>query len=59
MWNDKETSQFITALAKWLFAMSYHTEIRSQLYGVSFLIRKTLYCNFLSLKTSSAIVDEI
>ena len=59
VWNHKETSYLATALAKWLVPMCYYTELRSKLCDVIFLIRKTLYCNFDSLKTSSAMVDEI
>ena len=36
-----------------------HTELRNKLCDVNFLIGKTLYCNFDSVKTSSTKVDEI
>ena len=36
-----------------------YSELRSKLSDVNFLLRKTWYCNFDSLKTSSAKVDEI
>ena len=59
VWSHKETSQLATALAEWLVPMWYYTELRSKLCDVNFLIRKTLYCNFVSLKTSFERVDEI
>ena len=58
LWN-KWFLELATALAEWLVPMWYYTELRSKLCDVNFLIRKTLYCNFDSLKTSSAMVDEI
>ena len=47
-----------SALAEWL-VLIYHTELGNKLCDVNYLIRKTLYCNFVSLKTFSAYVDEI
>ena len=57
--KDYHRSFPATALAEWLVPMWYYTELRSILCDVNFLIMKTLYCNFVSLKTSSAKVDEI
>ena len=57
--NHQETSYLATALAEWLVRMWYYTELRSKLCDVNILIRKTLYYNFDSLKTSSPKVDEI
>ena len=59
MWNNKETSQLTTAHSEWLVPMWYHTKLKSQLCDVNFLKVKTMYCNFVSLKVSSAKVDEI
>ena len=59
VWKHKETSQLTTALAKCLVLMWYHTEVRSKLFDVNLLIRKTLHSNFFSLKTSFTKVDVI
>ena len=59
MLNHKETSQSTTALAEWLVPMRCHTERRSKLCNISFVVRKAFYRNFVSLITSSAKVDEI
>ena len=59
VWNHKETSKLATALAEWLVPLWYYTELRSKLCDVNFVIGKALYCDFGSLKTSSAKVDEI
>ena len=58
LWNEWFL-ELATALAEWLVPMWYYTELRSKLCDVNFLIRKTLYCNFDSLKTSSTKVEEI
>ena len=60
MWNHKQTSQLTSAMAEWLGLMWYHIESKSQFCYVYFYIKKTLlYCNSVSLKTSSARVEEI
>ena len=59
VWNHKETSHLTSDLIEWLVPVLYHIELRNKLCDVNFPIRKTLYCNFVSLKTFSAKIDEI
>ena len=41
VWNQKVTSLLNIAHSKWLLPIWYHTELKSQLCDVNFLIRKT------------------
>ena len=52
VWNHKKTSQLTIVLKR-----AQNTGRNSQLCDINMPIRKTLYCNFVSLKTSSANVD--
>ena len=60
MYVEPQRNQSLTtALAEWLVAMLYHAQLRSKLCDVNLFLRKTLYYDFVSLKTFSAKVDEI